>query len=99
MKIPKRIKVGKHKYNIEMRRHSDYKQTMGTTCYDTNTIIIGKRCTVTDKKFPPNEIYDTFWHELTHTILRDMKHPLDDNEKFVTGFANRLTKAILSAEF
>jgi hypothetical protein len=43
---------------------------------------------------------DTFWHELVHAILNDMGEDLlNNNEKFVTGFANRLTKAIQSARF
>jgi hypothetical protein len=43
---------------------------------------------------------DTFWHELVHAILNDMgEHTLNKDEKFVTGFANRLTKAIKSARF
>jgi len=43
---------------------------------------------------------DTFWHELVHAILNDMgRNTLNADEQFVTGFANRLTKAIQSARF
>ena len=42
---------------------------------------------------------DTFWHEVTHAILEDMGHKLEADEKFVTAFANRLTKVITKAEF
>jgi hypothetical protein len=43
---------------------------------------------------------EAFWHELTHAILHDMKEKaLNDNEDFVTGFSQRLHKAIKSAEF
>ncbi len=41
----------------------------------------------------------TFWHELTHAILHDMKHPLAPNEEFVEKFSKRLNDAIHSAKF
>ena len=43
------------------------------------------------------EISDTFWHELTHAILHDMEHPLCRNERFVSGFSERLNRAVNSA--
>lgn len=47
----------------------------------------------------PAEISETFWHEVTHAILHDMEHPLWKDEKFVTDFSKRLSKAIDSARF
>jgi len=44
-------------------------------------------------------VYDTFWHELTHAILKDMGSKLEANEDFVCAFSSRLNKAILSARF
>ncbi len=44
-------------------------------------------------------MHDTFWHELTHAILFEMKHPYYRNEMFVARFASHLTQAIESAEF
>ena len=42
---------------------------------------------------------DTFWHEITHAILKDMNSKLHANESFVTKFANRLTTVISTAKF
>jgi len=55
---------------------------------------------VTGRAYTQAMMSETFWHELTHAILNDMgEDTLNKNEKFVTGFANRLTKAIRSARF
>lgn len=61
---------------------------------------IAKRSNVSGKKFSEAQIQDSFWHEMVHAILVDMgEYSLNRNEKFVTEFANRLTKAIRSARF
>jgi hypothetical protein len=40
----------------------------------------------------------TFWHEMTHAILKDMHHSLEANEEFVDAFAIRLNDAIHNAK-
>lgn len=45
------------------------------------------------------DIAETFWHEVTHAILRDMDHPQWDDETFVTAFSKRLTQVIYTARF
>jgi hypothetical protein len=68
--------------------------------HDRKRITIGQRSNVTGKRFKVTDVEDTFWHELTHAILADMgMHALNNDETFVTGFANRLTKAIQTARF
>lgn len=43
---------------------------------------------------------NTFYHELTHCILRTMgENELNNNEKFVCCFAGFLTEAMCSAEY
>jgi hypothetical protein len=43
---------------------------------------------------------ESFWHELTHAILHDMKaKKLNDDEAFVINFSRRLHHAIKSARF
>jgi predicted SprT family Zn-dependent metalloprotease len=55
---------------------------------------------VTHKRFAPEQVQETFWHEVTHAILHDMgRDTLNKDEKFVTEFAHRLTKAINTARF
>jgi hypothetical protein len=73
---------------------------IGNVHYDDRRIQLGRTSNTTGRKFKPDEIADTFWHEMVHTILRDMgEHRLNSNEAFVTKFANRLTEAINTAKF
>jgi hypothetical protein len=62
-------------------------------------IDVAMRCGVLHTAFPPKERAEVFWHEVTHAILHDMKHPLWRSEKFVQAFAKRLNDSIHSAEF
>ena len=76
------------------------KRDMGRVHYHEQRIQLGRTSNITGKPFKPEQITDTFWHEVVHTILRDMgEHRLNSNEAFVTKFANRLTEAINTARF
>ena len=98
--IPRRIRVGKKLYSIEVVEAMMEKKNMGRVYYPQQTIKLGLKSNVTGRKFADEEIQDSFWHEVTHAILHDMGYDtLNRNEAFVTGFANRLTKAINSAKF
>ena len=98
--IPKTIRVGKRRYSIEVVETMLQRRTMGTINHDTQRITIGAKSNVTGQRYSQAMMTDTFWHELVHAILNDMgKHTLNKDEKFVTGFANRLTRAIQSARF
>ena len=45
------------------------------------------------EKISPSSILNTFYHELVHAILGTMAEwELNDNEKFIQGFANLLTE-------
>ena len=75
------------------------KSYVGRVYYDARHIRIGTRDHL-GKPFTRHEVGDTFWHEVVHTILRDMgEHRLNSNEAFVTKFVNRLTEAINTAKF
>lgn len=41
----------------------------------------------------------TFFHELTHSILGTMKHELNNDEQFVSTFSSFLTEAMADAKF
>lgn len=99
MKIPKKIKVGKKWYDISTLKYMDKQGIMGTTNYKDKVIEVATHSNVRNVRFKKEEIYDTFWHELTHAILKDMGNKLEADEKFVTAFSERLTKAIISARF
>jgi len=99
MKIPRRITVGKKKYDVIVTDRGPHKGCMGGVSYDDKLIQIGTRSWYSSKRFKAEDVADTFWHEVTHAILQDMGHKLEADEKFVTAFANRLTKVITKAEF
>lgn len=99
MKIPKSIRVGKKKYSVHQVKHMDKKGIMGAVNYNASCIFLATHSNVRGVRFKKEEIADTFWHELTHAILKDMGSKLEADEKFVSGFSDRLTKAILSARF
>jgi hypothetical protein len=93
--IPSEVRVGKRKYKVE--RAEVIAGCKGDVTYETRTIRIASRSSY--YAYTNEEQYNTFWHELTHAILRDMGSPLEANEKFVKSFADRLTNAITSAKF
>ena len=99
MRIPKRLKVGQRWYKVDVIDKMWTKGMMGNTNYDTARIAVATRSTLTNHRYKQEDVYDTFWHELTHAILKDMGSKLESNEKFVCAFSSRLNKAILSARF
>jgi len=100
MKIPTTIRVGKHKYSVEVVEAMLRKRDMARVHYDSKRIEIGRMSNVTGKRYSDTQVLDSFWHEVTHAILNDMgRHNLNEDERFVTEFANRLTQAIKTAKF
>ena len=99
MKIPKRITVGRKKYHVGVSKYSAQKGTMGTISYTAQVITLGSHSRVTGQRYKKEDVIDTFWHEVTHAILKDMGSRLEADEKFVTAFAHRLTHLITKAEF
>tara|TARA_R100000988_G_scaffold103789_1_gene85124 strand:- start:5482 stop:5784 length:303 start_codon:yes stop_codon:yes gene_type:complete len=100
MRIPKKVKVGRTNYLIHKVTKMDKVGAMGEIDYDTKEITIASRSSrKPHRKFSKKEISDTFWHEITHAILKDMNSKLHTNESFVTTFANRLTTVISTAKF
>ena len=100
MKLPTKIRVGRRWYSVEVVEAMLDKAVMGHVHYDNRRIQLGRKSNTTGKTFKPDQIADTFWHEVVHTILKDMgEHRLNANEVFVTKFANRLTEAINTAKF
>jgi len=95
MKLPTSIKIGARRYLVLFfnARHKH----LGFLRPVLNTLSIATRWRGKARK--PEAIAETFWHEVTHAILHDMDHPLWKDEKFVTAFSKRLSKAIDSARF
>ena len=99
MKIPTKIKVGKTNYTVYKIKEMRKKGVMGAINYEGGAIFVATHSNVRGTRFKKEEVADTFWHELTHAILKDMGSKLEADEKFVTAFSERLTNAILSARF
>ena len=98
--IPRKIRVGKKQYSIDVVETLIQRGLMGTIRYDEKQIQIGKSSNKTGRTFSKSEMDESFWHELVHAILYDMdEHRLNRNEKFVTAFAKRLSEAVSSATF
>ena len=95
MTIPKQITVGKTTYAVRRGSKSGH---LWHVDYAQKIISVALRDGL-GNKLDAEEVRDTFWHELTHAVLHDMAHPLRDDEKFVTKFANRLSCAVDSAQF
>jgi hypothetical protein len=98
--FPRRMRVGKKMYSVEIVEAMLDKKIIGNVHYDSQHIAIASRHPNTGRLLAGAEVRDSFWHELVHAILHDMgRHNLNRDEVFVTGFANRLSKAIDSARF
>ena len=87
--IPRKIKIGRKRYTIHQCKQP--RHINGRIFYELQTIEIQPR--------DPRDMLGTFWHEITHAILYDMKDPRYRDEAFVAGFSQRLHKAIRSARF
>lgn len=96
VKFPKEIRVGKKTYKVT-RRYTRSSH-LGHIKYGADEIMVATQDRF-GSRLSKEEQLNTFWHELTHGILHDMRHPMRNNEKFVNAFASRLTKAVLSAKF
>lgn len=100
MMFPKELKVGKRKIQV---KHNDRILIDGKTCkgsfHTENNIIRLAKKDLFGNTYTKGERSETFWHELTHAILHDMKNDLTYNEKFVIAFSKRLDQAIKTARF
>ena len=97
-KIPKSLTVGgqdievKH---VELCEESD----LGNIILGQGEIQIANNVS---RNIPQSETskLNTFYHELTHAILRTMgEYELNSNEKFVCTFSSFLTEAIRSFKY
>ena len=100
MKIPKQVTVGKTKIKIDqpVSLMVDKTGCRGSFDRSDNSIDVAKK-DLRGNAYSADERSETFWHELTHAILHDMQNKLSYDEKFVTGFSQRLDQAIKTARF
>lgn len=98
MKIPKQVTVGSKRYRIE-RPAKMRSPLLGYIHYEKRTITVARRNAWAGTPRTARQQAATFWHEITHAILKDMDHRLESNERFVEAFAQRLTTVIYTARF
>jgi hypothetical protein len=60
MKIPKRITVGKKKYDVVVCDRGPVKGVMGGVSYDNKLVTVGTRSWYSNKRFKQETIIDTF---------------------------------------
>lgn len=96
--LPKSLKIGKRRYAVTVQRHLT-RSSMGRIDYRQSLITLATHSKVTGWRYESSEIHETFWHEVTHGVLREMNHPLEGSETFVSRFAQLLTQAIETARF
>lgn len=94
--IPNKIKVGKRWYAVKEPRFMEEAGHMGEVDYRTCEIQVATHSNIRNKRFRKEERQDTFWHEMTHAILKDMGSKLERDESFVEAFSVRLSNAIRS---
>jgi hypothetical protein len=101
MRIPKQVTIGQTPHLVCTKKSIVVGNTIchGSFDEDTHTITIAQGNPLHEYKYDADERTNTFWHELTHAILYDMNSKLTHDEKFVTGFADRLDQAIKTARF
>ena len=92
--LPTQITIGKSKIKVELfdAVFVGKDECRGAYNWATKAISIAKQSKTRQ--------HNTLWHEVTHAILHDMgEDKLNHNEKFVSGFADRLEQAIRTAKF
>ena len=98
MQIPKTFSLSNRQYKVQIVPTMPGRGHMGEVDYVMRTVTLATTSNMTGRSFKTEEIDDTFWHEVTHAILRDMGHKLWSNERFVTRFARRLTEVVNTAK-
>lgn len=95
--LPSSVLVGDKTYHV-LQQAAKTNRRYGHVTYGTGTIVVYTR----DKQgvqVPLPEVNETFWHEITHAVLYQMKDRRHSDEAFVTEFSRLLSRAIDSARF
>ena len=96
-KIPQKYQVGGQEMNVKLVDKIENTNNLGDCCLAKGNVRIAK--TFQGDCQSESSILNTFFHELTHSILDTMSETeLSQNEKFVCTFSGFLTEAIKSME-
>lgn len=98
MKIPTKFRVGGQDINIRRVKFCE-DGAIGNALLAQGEIQIADKVSRGVDQSASSK-YNTFWHELTHSILVTMgEYELNKNETFVCTFSGFLTEAIRSFEY
>lgn len=89
MQIPQSFKLGKNEWGVAVVPRMRVHGRTYPDFYAMKVAVNGRR---------KQNVSETFWHEVTHAILHDMKDPRWNDEKFVTAFSKRLNQVITTAK-
>lgn len=96
--IPKKLRIGVKQYRVvKVPFLKSY--CSGEVEYRTALIKIAQYLKLTGTvklRVGKQEQWETFWHEVVHTILHDMQRHDLNNERFVNAFCRRLYQALES---
>jgi len=92
MQLPKSFELGQQKWVVVSRAVPARGVHVYGRVYPYYGTIVVKYA-----NRPQAQRSETFWHEVTHAILHDMKDPHWNDEKFVTAFSKRLNQVINTA--
>jgi hypothetical protein len=95
--IPLAFKVGGKRYKVievASMKTPRGRSLMGQVDYEKRTVTVALHNAATMRKYDKGEIANSFLHEMTHAILKDMGSKLEGDEGFVTNFADRLQEAL-----
>lgn len=96
-KIPESFNVGGVTINVHKVERCE-NNALGNCLLAAGRIEIADICNKDTKQTESNKV-NTFFHELTHSILDTMaENELSTNEKFVSTFSAFLTEAITTAK-
>ena len=84
-----RLRIGRSLYKV-LRTARIGSCSTGSIDYDSKVITLARSVGVSNRKLSKQEQEQSFYHEVVHGILYDMRHKLEANEKFVESFAKRL---------
>lgn len=100
--IPLAYRLGKRRYKV-VEVHSIKSargvSLMGQANFENYTVTIATHNARTKRKYNKGEIANSFLHEMVHTILFDMNHRLNNDERFVCDFSDRLQEALESFRY
>ena len=97
--IPTSLRIGKKLYKVELPDHMPNVLVVGNIAFGSQTIKVAARTGRPLRKRSEKARLTTFWHEVVHGILYDMRSPKNTDEIFVQGIATRLVQVTQSAKF